>query len=117
MKDTEFRAFKPVDIAHEGDRIWRVDNSLLDVPGRRWAMTITDAATRTIVTSRVAGDLTPSAVSSFVAEACREFGRPACLIVDSGREFMSNEFRELTSSLNINLKVSAVRLRSPRITV
>jgi hypothetical protein len=77
-------------------------------------MTITDAATRTIVTSRVAKDLTPSAVSGFVADACREF---ECLIVDGGRELRSNQFRKLTSSLNIILKVSVVRLRPARTTI
>jgi transposase InsO family protein len=117
MKDTKLRAFKPVDIAREEDRIWQLDKSLLDVPGRPWAMTITDAATRVIVTSHVAKDLTPSAVSDFVAEACREFGVPDCLIVDGGKEFISTEFSELTSSLNIPLKVSSVRLRSPRTTI
>lgn len=71
-------------------------------------MTITDATTRMIVTSRVATDLTPSTVSGFVAEARREFGVPDCLVVDNGREFMSKEFRELTHSLNIALQVRPI---------
>jgi hypothetical protein len=114
MTDNNPHAFEPVGIAREEDHIWELDNALLDVPGRPWAMTITDATTHMIVTSRVAKDLTPSAVSGFVAEACREFGAPDCLVVDNGREFMSKEFHELTSSLSINLKVCAVRLRRRR---
>ncbi len=110
MKDKKSPAFEP-------DRIWQLDNALLDVPGRPWAMTITDATTREMVTSRVVKDLTPSAVSGFVAEACREFGAPDCLVVDNGREFMSKEFQELTGSLNINLKVCAVRIRPPQTTI
>jgi hypothetical protein len=117
VKDNKSHASEPFSVAHEEDRIWQLDSSLLDMPGRPWAMTITNAATRTIVTSRVAKDLTPSAVSGFVSEACREFGAPDCLIVDGGRVFMSREFKELTSSLNIFLGVKAAGLRRPRPTM